>query len=125
MNFLFFNLILLNCIWDFLCGFAILSDYTILSNIHTNIWIENKNKENKAAKHLMAYLILYWGSMRLLGLIFNLKSIIIFSYIFEGLIFLLESYYFNMMKKEISLSIAILSFIIAILLNFSMFSNIK
>jgi hypothetical protein len=125
MNFLFFNLILLNCIWDFLCGFAILSDYTILSKIHTNIWIENKNKENKAAKHLMAYLILYWGSMRLLGLIFNLKSIIIFSYIFEGLIFLLESYYFNMMKKEISLSIAILSFIIVILLNFSMFSNIK
>ena len=114
MNFLFFYLILLNCIWDFLCGFAILSNYSILSNIHTNIWIDKKNKENKAAKHLMAYLILYWGSMRLLGIIFDLKIIIIFSYIFEGLIFLLESQYFNMMKKNISLIIALLSFIIAL-----------
>jgi|688.fasta_scaffold287539_2 hypothetical protein len=117
MNFLFFNLILLNCIWDFLCGFAILFNYSKLSKIHPNIWIDYKNKENEAAKHLMAYLILYWGSMRLLGLIFNLKSIILFSYVFEGLIFLFESYYFDMMKKEISLIIALLSFLIAFILS--------
>lgn len=117
MNFLFFIIILLNCIWDFLCGFAILLDYSILSRIHTNIWINSKNKENKAAKHLMAYLILYWGSMRLFGLIFNLKSIIIFSYIFEGLVFLFES--FNMMKTNISLIVSLLSFIIAFILSLS------
>ena len=77
MNFLFFNLILLNCIWDFICSFSILTNYSILSTIHSNIWIDNKNKENIAAKHLMAYLILYWGSMRLFGLIFDIKNIII------------------------------------------------
>ena len=117
MNFLFFNLILLNCIWDFICSFSILTNYSILSTIHSNIWIDNKNKENKAAKHLMAYLILYWGSMRLFGLIFDIKNIIIFSYIFEGLIFLCESYYFNMMDKQQSLIIALLSFIIALIIS--------
>ena len=66
----------------------------------------------------MAYLILYWGSMRFVGLIFDIKSIIIFSYIFEGLVFLCESYYFNMMDKQQSLIIALLSFIIALLLLF-------
>jgi len=114
-NFLFF-VILLNCIWDFLCGIAILSDYSILSKIHTNIWIEDKNKENIASKHLMAYLILYWGSMRLYGLIFDLKDVIIFSYIFEGLLFLLEAYYYNNMNINKSLAISLLSFIIVILL---------
>lgn len=117
MNFLFFNLILLNCIWDFICSFSILTNYSILSTIHSNIWIDNKNKENIAAKHLMAYLILYWGSMRLFGLIFDIKNIIIFSYIFEGLIFLCESYYFNMMDKQQSLIIALLSFIIALIIS--------
>ena len=81
---MFFYLILLNCIWDFICSISILLDYSILSKIHTNIWIDNKNKKNKAAKHLMAYLILYWGFMRFFGLIFNLKNLIIFSYIFDG-----------------------------------------
>jgi hypothetical protein len=114
-NFLFF-VILLNCIWDFLCGIAILSNYSILSKIHTNIWIEDKNKENIAAKHLMAYLILYWGSMRLYGLIFDLKDVIIFSYIFEGLIFIIEAYYYNNMNINKSLMISLLSFIIIILL---------
>ena len=117
MNFLFFNLILLNCIWDFICSFSILTNYSILSTIHSNIWIDNKNKENIAAKHLMAYLILYWGSMRLFGLIFDIKNIIIFSYIFEGLVFLCESYYFNMMDKQQSLIIALLSFIIALIIS--------
>ena len=117
MNFLFFNLILLNCIWDFICSFSILTNYSILSTIHSNIWIDNKNKENIAAKHLMAYLILYWGSMRLFGLIFDIKNIIIFSYIFEGLIFLCESYYFNMMDKQQSLIIALLSFTIALIIS--------
>ena len=64
----------------------------------------------------MAYLILYWGSMRLFGLIFDIKNIIIFSYIFEGLIFLCESYYFNIMDKQQSLIIALLSFIIALII---------
>ena len=114
MNFfVFYYLILLNCIWDFLCGFAILFNYSKLSNIHTNIWIDEKNKENNAAKHLMAYLILYWGSMRFIGLIYDIKSIIIFSYIFEGMVFLFESYYFNMMDKQQSLIISLVSFIIA------------
>ena len=111
MNFLFFYLIILNCIWDFACSFS------ILLKIHPNIWIDDKNKENKAAKHLMAYLILYWGSMRLFGLIFDIKSIIIFSYIFEGLVFLCESYYFNMMDKQQSLIIALLSFTIALIIS--------
>lgn len=53
----------------------------------------------------MAYLILYWGSMCLYGLIF--------SYIFEGLLFLLEAYYYNNMNINKSLAI---SFIIVILL---------
>ena len=65
----------------------------------------------------MAYLILYWGSMRLFGLIFDIKNIIIFSYIFDGLIFLCESYYFNMMDKQQSLIIALLSFIIALIIS--------
>lgn len=116
MNFFVFYLIILNCIWDFACSFSILLNYSTLSKIHPNIWIENKNKENIAAKHLMAYLILFWGSMRLFGLIFDIKSIIIFSYIFEGLVFLCESYYFGMMDKQQSLIIALLSFIIALLL---------
>ena len=117
MNFLFFYLIILNCIWDFACSFSILLNYSILSKIHPNIWIDDKNKENKAAKHLMAYLILYWGSMRLFGLIFDIKSIIIFSYIFEGFVFLCESYYFNMMDKQQSLIIALLSFTIALIIS--------
>ena len=117
MNFLFFYLIILNCIWDFTCSFSILLNYSILSKIHPNIWIDDKNKENKAAKHLMAYLILYWGSMRLFGLIYDIKSIIIFSYIFEGLVFLCESYYFNMMDKQQSLIIALLSFTLALIIS--------
>jgi len=115
MNFLFFYLILLNCIWDFICSISILLDYSILSKIHTNIWIDSKNKENKAAKHLMAYLILYWGSMRLFGLIFNLKNLIIFSYIFEGLIIFNEIFIYNNMKTDYGLLVGSLSFLFAYL----------
>ena len=64
-----YSIIAINCIWDFLSSFAILFNYP-----NTHLWINPINRDNEAAKHLMAYLILYWGSMRLFGLIFNLKT---------------------------------------------------
>lgn len=113
MNNILYSIILFNCIWDFMSSFAILFNYP---NSHTNIWINPINRDNEAAKHLMTYLILYWGSMRLFGLIFNLKTIIIFSYIFESVVFLCEALLFKTMDVKSSVFISILSLILVILL---------
>jgi hypothetical protein len=117
MNKFLFLLIIINCIWDFICFIAILNNYPkLLSEAHTNLWVTSSNRDNIAAKHLMAYLVLYWGCMRLYGLIYDLKSIIIFSYIFEGLIFIYEAIIFKSMYIKSSIIISFTSFIIAIII---------
>lgn len=114
------SLIVLNIIWDFLCAFSILFNFYPFSNFHTNLWIKIENRNNISAKHLMAYLILYWGSMRLFGLITNNKNIIIFSYIFEGLIVLSEVLIFNNIFFYNGILLSIFCFFIA----FIIFNNL-
>lgn len=64
---------------DFLCGYSIIFNIKPLSNAHNFLW--NNKYSTLKEKHLFAYLIFLWGSLRLLGIIYDIKDLIIFSYI--------------------------------------------
>jgi hypothetical protein len=102
-------IIYLNIIWDFLSFFLIINR---LPNFHSNLWREKSNINNYAANNLMAYLIFFWGFLRLYGVINDLKDLIIFSYIFEGIIFLYETLITKKIKYNEGLFISLLCFII-------------
>ena len=99
--------IILNIIWDFICGFAIIFNIKPLSNAHNFLWI-NMNSSIKE-RHLFAYLIILWGSMRLLGIIYGIRDLIIFSYIYEGIVILNETLIYKTMKYEYGFLIGIIS----------------
>lgn len=51
MNKFLFLLIIINCIWDFICFIAILNNYPkLLSEAHTNLWVTSSNRDNIASK---------------------------------------------------------------------------
>jgi len=61
----------------------------------------------------MAYLVFLWGFMRLYGL---LKDLIIFSYIFEGILVLYETLVTQKIKLNEGLLVSLFCFIIVIYL---------
>ena len=116
-----FYLILLNSIWDLLCGFSIIFNIYPFSIFHNYLWKYDYTKYNNnyileiRSKHLFAYLIILWGFMRFIGLILYIKELIIFYYIFEGLIIFNEIFIYNNMKTDYGLLVGSLSFLFAYL----------
>lgn len=109
MKYIMYNIIILNIIWDFACGFSIIFNIKPFSEAHNFLWI-NTNTTIKE-RHLFAYLIILWGSMRLLGLIYDIKELIIFSYIYEGLIIMNEVIIYKSMKYEYGIIMSFISFL--------------
>ena len=106
-------IIYLNILWDFLSFFLII---TKQPNFHSNLWKNKSDIHNYAANNLMAYLVFLWGFMRLYGVINDLKDLIIFSYIFEGIIVLYETLVTRKIKFNEGLLVSLFCFIIVIYL---------
>jgi len=64
----------------------------------------------------MAYLVFLWGFMRLYGVLNDLKDLIIFSYIFEGILVLYETLVTQKIKLNEGLLVSLFCFIIVIYL---------
>lgn len=103
-----FYLIFFNCIWDVFCILSFNLNNKI-SNIHLSILYENSQINNKN-KLIIQYFVIYWSSLRIIGIICNLKELLIFSYIFEGLIFI------KVLNKINGLFISLSSFLIALII---------
>jgi hypothetical protein len=106
-------IIYLNIIWDFLSSFLII---TRQPNFHVTLWKNKTDVDNYAATNLMAYLVFFWGFLRLYGILKDLKDLIIFSYIFEGLIITYETFITKRIKFNEGLFISMICFIIVIYL---------
>jgi hypothetical protein len=106
-------IIYLNIIWDFLSFFLII---TRQPNLHATLWKNTGDVNNYAANNLMAYLVFFWGFIRLYGVLKDLKELIIFSYIFEGLVFVYETLITKRIKFNEGLFVSLFCFTIVIYL---------
>lgn len=108
-----YTIIYLNIIWDFLSFFLIINN---LSNYHTILWKNTNDIDNYASKQLFAYLIFFWGFIRLYGIYHNLNDLLKFSYAFEGFIFLYETLITKKIKMFEGLFITLICFVIYLLI---------
>ena len=67
-----------NACWDFACAISILANISPLSTVHTNLWKDSADRDSQATSHLMTYLILSWGSMRLAGAAWGMTELAVF-----------------------------------------------
>lgn len=108
-----YTIIYLNIMWDFLSFFLIVNN---LPNYHTILWKNTNDKNNYASKQLFAYLILFWGIIRLYGIYYNLNDLLKNTYAFEGFIFLYETLITKNIKLVEGLFISLLCFVIYLLI---------
>jgi len=105
-------LIMLNVLWDFICGSSLILNIKPFTKPHNSLWI-NKNPDN----NLFGYLIISWGLMRYYGVKNDLKELISISYIYEGLIVLNEIFINKRIKIVNGLFVSLSSFIIVFIIN--------
>lgn len=105
------KIVLLNGIYDILCGLSILKIIKIsyLDTLHLSMI---KIKTDEISKRFLGYWILTYGIMRLF--VYN-KIIISLSYLIEALVIFNEYYIYNTIIKEKGLFVIILSLILSII----------
>lgn len=88
--------LILNAVWDFSCALSILLDIMPLCGVHIGLWKQGVYENSALGRRLLAYLILFWGALRLeVGVIGgNLKGPII-SYLAEAFVFGCETFLFG------------------------------
>jgi hypothetical protein len=114
---LFECVLLVNAIWDFMCAASILSNSNILSyfsTAHTHLWKQQTDRENNAATHLMAYLVLCWGCMRLAAAVMGMWRVALFSYLLEALVFACEAVLFGTMHYGQAMAVSLASLALAL-----------
>lgn len=112
MHIVFVCLLLVNGVYDILCGICTLFNIPPLNILHTSCWKDEEDNSNKAASHLMAYLIFVWGAMRLAsaagaGIVWACASFLI-----EGVVFATETLVFGTMHTAEGMGIAFASFVL-------------
>ena len=103
-----------NVLWDFTCAFCILTHTSPFSTAHTHLWKNHTDRNNRAACHLMAYLVLSWGCLRLYGLVMATRGIVVFSYVMEALVFACEAVLFGTMLYGEALAVSCFSLMLAL-----------
>ena len=114
---LFECVLIVNAIWDFTCAIFILSNSNILpyfSTAHTHLWKQQTDRENNAATHLMAYLVLCWGCMRLAAAVMGMWGVALFSYLLEALVFACEAGLFGTMHYGQAMAVSLASLALAL-----------
>ena len=99
-----------NACWDFACAFSILTNLSPLSTVHTNLWKNSADRDSQATSHLMAYLIFFWGSLRLAGAAWGMIEIAVFFYVLEGVVFACETMLFGTFHYEQGMAVSFVSF---------------
>ena len=112
-----------NVLWDFTCAFCILTNTSPFSTVHTHLWKNHTDRNNRAACHLMAYLVLSWGCLRLYGLVMATRGIVVFSYVMEALVFACEAVLFGTMLYEEALAVSCFSLMLAVM-HFILFERV-
>jgi hypothetical protein len=105
-------LLIANGVWDLCCAVSILFGVSPLQNVHMSVWKEEEDQDNTAARHLMAYLILVWGGMRLMaaggwGLEWAWVS-----YLIETNVFACETLLFERMHAGQGMAVSVASFLL-------------
>ena len=107
-------ILLANAIFDFACSFSILADLPPLNTVHTSLWLDELDANNNAARHLMAFLIMAWGSMRLWGAFDVCRIAACFSYLLEALVFGSQTVVFQRMHYSQGLAVCVASIFLGI-----------
>ena len=79
--------LILNAVWDFGCALSIFFSIPPMNTLHADLWKDENDTANPAARHLMAYLILIWGGMRLAAGVGWPVEWACVSYLIEGVVF--------------------------------------
>lgn len=61
-------LVFINVAWDFVSALAIASGFDFISKYHTDIWTNDNDKSNYAARTLMAWWVLSLGMARFVSI---------------------------------------------------------
>ena len=104
-----------NAVWDFCCFFSIMTNTPPLSTVHTQLWKDASDRSNQAASHLMAYLVLSWGCLRLFAAVKCRLEIALLSYLFEAVVFACEAALFETMHYEQGMAVSFVSLVLACL----------
>jgi hypothetical protein len=108
-------ILLANGIFDLSCACSIFADIPPLNTIHTSLWYDPIDSTNSAATHLMAFLIFFWGTLRIWGA-FDIvcRTACSFSYLIEGMVFASETVIFQRMHFAQGLAVSIASLFLGI-----------
>lgn len=103
-----------NSVWDLCCAASILLNIPPLNSIHTSLWKEEgeRNNRNPTADRLMAYLILVWGGMRFAGAAGKTEWACV-SFLIEGAVFASEVLLFGTMHAGQGMAVSLSSFALA------------
>lgn len=114
----FYSMILaVNGLCDMVFSCCIFLQIPPFSLIHMSFWKDPNDRENPAARHLMGFLILMWGSMRLASSAGIGLECACASYLLEGIVFGLESLAFGRMHAGQGTAVALVSFALALWLS--------
>jgi hypothetical protein len=102
-----------NGVWDLCCALSILFSIPPLRFVHMSFWKDEGDRANAAAGHLMGYLILAWGCMRLVSASGVGLEWACASYLFEGVVFGGEALVFGRMRAGAGVVVALGSFFLA------------
>ncbi len=110
------KIIIINGIYDILCGLSILHiiNISILDKLHVNMFIK---KFSEQEKRLLAYWIITYGCFRLFNsynYILN-KSLVSLTFMIEALVMCNECFIHNTLYKVNTIIVIILSIILGIL----------
>ena len=89
-------------------------DIRPLNTVHTSLWKEGEGGDTPAASHLMAYLILYWGCMRLASASGAPIEWAVVSFLVEGVVFACEGLIFGKVHAAQGMAVAFVSFGLAL-----------
>lgn len=107
-------LLILNAVWDFLCAWSILLDIPPLRHVHISFWKDELTVNSYAARRLLAYLILVWGTLRLeSGAVGDVPYGSVASFLLEGMVFGCETFVFQTMWPGQGSSVTVGCFVFA------------
>ena len=94
--------ILINVFWDIISAAAIVLKYEAIASWHTDLWVNDDDRTNPAARTLMAWLIFTFGLARLAAVIDPSVYLTcgLVSYIIEGLLFLVSTCMGTIKRQE-------------------------
>ena len=117
MHIIVYYLVCANVAWDVLSAVAIIIQWRVVARWHTDMWMNESDRKNKAANVLMAWFVLSLGFARLATVMDPLayKECGVLSYGIEGC-FALMGFATRMLRPYEGIAVALGSFVLLIAL---------